>query len=256
MACKKREAKFLSFYNLYKGFMYWFFVPLLHAAVSTLAPHIQAGTATAAGKDVSGSVIVIVGFIAIAIVELIAYKCAQREEENIWKKWIEFFTHICVGGTAACLGVYQSISSTQNALKYVIPYVFLGIFALIYLIKYKFAAKVVERLLVIVQDGLIITTLCIFFYRYEYINTHHIDFYALVIVIAIEILLTFIKFVIFCRNKGDDDDDAVAPEKEGRGDDRVKNNNSFHEVNPEHSYNGLNNSGVGSPRRGGAPRRR
>ena len=45
-------------------------------------------------------------------------------------------------------------------------------------------------------------------------------------------------------------------EKEGRGDDRVKRNNSFTDVNPEHSYNGLNNSGVGSPRRGGAPRRR
>ena len=30
VACKKREAKFLSFYNFYKGLMYWFFGPLVY----------------------------------------------------------------------------------------------------------------------------------------------------------------------------------------------------------------------------------
>ena len=68
--------------------MYWFFGPLIYAATNTLIPHIEAGTLDTNNKDAAGSIIAILGFVIIAIVELIAYKCAQRAEENIWKKWI------------------------------------------------------------------------------------------------------------------------------------------------------------------------
>ena len=165
--------------------MYWFFGPLILAATKTIITHQEAGTLMEYSKDLAGCIIVIVGFVAIAIVELIAYKCAQREEENIWKKWIEFFTHLAVGGTFACVGVYSSKVDTQDKLSYVIPNVFLGLFAIIYLIKYKFSAKVFERILQIAQDGIIIATLNIFFFKYDWINQHHIDFYALVVVAAI-----------------------------------------------------------------------
>ena len=86
-------------------------------------------------------------------------------EENIWKKWIEFLTHLFVGGTFALIAVYEGKASTQDGLKYVIPNAFTGIFAIIYLIKYKFSAKVFERILQIVQDGIIIATLNIFFFK-------------------------------------------------------------------------------------------
>ena len=108
-----------------------------------------------------------------------------------------------VGATAGLVALYSNRASSQDTLKYIIPNAFTGLFAIIYLIKYKFAAKVFERLLQIVQDGLIITTLNIFFFKYDWITMHHIDFYALVVVMVIEVLLTFIKFIMFCRNKGD-----------------------------------------------------
>lgn len=133
------------------------------------------------------------------------------------------------------VGVYSSLSHTQDGLRYVIPNVLIGIWAVLYLIFYKFTAKVFERILQIAQDGIIIATLNIYFFKYDWINQHYIDFYALAIVIAIEVIMTFIKFVVFCKNGGADrDEEAVAPEKEGRGYDRDRKlNNSFAgDVNP------------------------
>ena len=40
IACKKKNAKFLSFYNWGKGFMYWFYGPLIYAAVGVLIPFV------------------------------------------------------------------------------------------------------------------------------------------------------------------------------------------------------------------------
>ena len=86
VACKKREAKFLSFYNFYKGFMYWFFAPLIYAGVATIVPLIEADTIKKA--NFYAGVVTVLAFFVLALIELIAYKVAQREEENIWKKWI------------------------------------------------------------------------------------------------------------------------------------------------------------------------
>jgi hypothetical protein len=142
-------------------------------------------------------------------------------------------------------------------MKYLIPNVFIGLYVLFYVIKYKFTFKVVERIFMIVQDGLIIATLDIMVFNFQYILDYHIDFYALAIVLAIEIIEVFIKFIMFCKKGSDDDDEeaAVSPEKEGREKERI--NNSFGEsvdqINPEYTYNGLqgNNSGVSSGRGGG-----
>lgn len=193
--------------------MYWFFGPLIVSATATIVPLIEAGTIDTSSKSFSGSAIVLIGFVIIGIAELIAYKCAQREEENIWRKWIEFFQHLGVGGTFACIGVYTSLSSAQDALKYIISFVLYGLFSVIYLWKYKFTAKVLERIVQVIQDGLIISVMAIFLFKEEYIGVHHVDFYALVIVIALEILVTIIKFCLFCKNRGDDEEgeSAVSP---------------------------------------------
>lgn len=139
-------------------------------------------------------------------------------------------------------------------MKYLIPNVFIGLYVLFYVIKYKFTFKVVERIFVIVQDGLIIAILNIMVFNFQYILDYHIDFYALAIVLVIEVIEVLIKFIMFCKKGSDDDDEeaAVSPEKEGREKERI--NNSFGEsvdqINPEYSYNGLqgNNSGVSSGR--------
>lgn len=201
--CKKKEAKFLSFYNWYKGFMYWFFGPLLAAAVGVIYDGIKNSDM---GTDFIAGIIVVVAFVAISIVELVAYKVAQRPEENAFRKWVEFFSHYAVGATFACITIYNKVSdqSTKDAMKYLIPNVFLGLFSLFYIIKYKFTFKVVERIFMFIQDALIIAVLNIFVHKYEYIIENHIDFYALAIVLAIELIEVFIKFIMFCK-KGEEE---------------------------------------------------
>lgn len=85
VACKKKEAKYLSFYNFYKGLMYWFFAPLVFYSTNTVVTGLKSSSM---GNDFIAGVIVLAIFLVISIVEVIAYKVAQREEENIWKKWI------------------------------------------------------------------------------------------------------------------------------------------------------------------------
>lgn len=41
ISCKKKEAKFLSFYNFYKGFLSWFFVPLFYYAIYEVITHLE-----------------------------------------------------------------------------------------------------------------------------------------------------------------------------------------------------------------------
>jgi len=85
VACKKKEAKYLSFYNFYRGFMYWFFGPLVMAAAGAIIDGVQNNTMN---NDFIAGIIIVVGFVAISIAELVAYKVAQRAEENSFRKWI------------------------------------------------------------------------------------------------------------------------------------------------------------------------
>lgn len=86
VACKKKEAKFLSFYNFYKGFMYWFFGPLVYAATGEIINGVKNSTITSNGF--AAGVIIVAAFFAIALIEIIAYKVAQRVEENPFRKWV------------------------------------------------------------------------------------------------------------------------------------------------------------------------
>lgn len=66
VACKKKEAKFLSFYNFYKGFMYWFFGPLVLAATGEIITGLQ--NSTTSSNDFAAGIIIAVAFFTIALV--------------------------------------------------------------------------------------------------------------------------------------------------------------------------------------------
>ena len=154
--------------------------------------------------------------------------------------------------------------TSLELLKYIIN-VPLALYAILYLIKYKFAYKVFERVLSSVQDALIIAIFNIFVIEYKHVSEYGLDFYAIAIVGIIEIIEVIIKLVRFCKRGNDDDDDApaeVVPEKDGRGVEKDRKNNSFgamDNITPEASYDNLhlNNSGVSnSPRRAPAGNKR
>ena len=58
-------------------------------------------------------VIVAAAFVVLFIAELIAYKCAQREEENKARKWIEFMTHLIVFLTVTATAIYASMEDKK-----------------------------------------------------------------------------------------------------------------------------------------------
>jgi hypothetical protein len=80
IACKKKEAKFLSFYNFYKGLLYWFLGPLIYYSTNYVVAAIQSNSIGISNTDFLAAVIVLAIFFVITIVEIIAYKVAQREE--------------------------------------------------------------------------------------------------------------------------------------------------------------------------------
>ena len=83
----------------------------------------------------------------------------------------------------ALLAIYVQISSASIA-KYLLN-VPLALYALIFLWKYKFSLKVIERIVVGVQDAVIIAVYNIFVANYSYITSYSLDFFALAIVILL-----------------------------------------------------------------------
>lgn len=65
VACKKKNAKFLSFYNLYKGIMYWFFPPLVFFSTKVIIVSLQDNSKN---NDFIAAIIVAGVFAAIAII--------------------------------------------------------------------------------------------------------------------------------------------------------------------------------------------
>ena len=85
VACKKKEAKYLSFYNFYRGLMYWFYGPLVAVASGAIIDGVQQKNMN---MNFIAGIIIVAAFVAISFVEIIAFKVAQRSEENPFRKWI------------------------------------------------------------------------------------------------------------------------------------------------------------------------
>ncbi len=84
--------------------------------------------------------------------------------------------------------VFTALKTTSNdVLKYIVI-VFLVLFSLIYLIKYKFTLKVMERIIVFIQDAIILAVFIIYTQNYNIIADNAIDFYALCVVIVLEVI--------------------------------------------------------------------
>ena len=72
LACKFENLTFCKPYSFYRGFFYWFFVPLTYLSTSRLIYGIQANDLT---KSWVTAIIILSGFVLIVLVELSATKC-------------------------------------------------------------------------------------------------------------------------------------------------------------------------------------
>lgn len=216
--CVKKKQYFQGFYNFWKGVYRWFMPVLAYYTAGQLMTNLKD-----ANYDIniysSGGVTVFI-FLWMFI-EVIGHKCAEKEEENTWKKWCEFFSSFRIISAMALMQVALIHSSMA---KYFI-YGSIIIFDIVYLLKYKFTFKVLERVFFIIQEGVLITVYSLFIFQSSYIKDYNLDLLGLALVILLEILLFIPKLVHYCKNGEEEEDPQVNPE--GDRSPQLKKNNSF-----------------------------
>ena len=176
---------------------------------------------------------------------MIGYKCTQRPEDNIWRKWIEYFSTWRI---IAIVLIANFTLKFDTLAKYFI-YGALVIYEIFYLVKYKFTFKCCERFIFILQEAIIICVYSIYTFKDQYLSDYDIDIIALFLVFVLEVLLFLPKLYRYCKSDGEDEEEGEAVNPEQRA--RVRRQNSFGDVDAgELSHDKLANSNVGSPRRG------
>lgn len=239
--CVKKKQYFQGFYNFWKGVYRWFMPVLAYFASGQLMTNL-ANSKMDVDLYSSGGVSAFI--ILWMFIEVIGHKCAQNPEENIWKKWCEFFSSFRIISVMALMQV--SLIHSDMA-KYFI-FGSIVIFDIVYLIKYKFTFRVLERVFFIIQEGVLITIFALFIFNTGYIKDYSLDILGLALVLLLEILLFIPKLVSHCKNGEEEEDPQVNPE--GDRSPQLKKNNSFNNnLAPEPSRDNLKDSSDNSPRR-------
>ena len=240
--CKRSGAHYQPFYNFWKGLFRWCFGPLVYLSTGQMVSQLQAGKSIT-GWNLLGPAVVCVVLFVWMWVELIGYRCVQREEENGWKKWCDFFSHFRMAAVMALLVV----SSQVNSLAQYFVYGPIVIYDLVFLVKYKFTFKVAERLVFIIDEAVLLVVFSCFLFNPQYIYNNNLDLLGLAIVILLDLLLFIPKLVSHCKNDEEQSDPEVNPEKESPRSPR-KRPSYEPELMPENSYDNLRNDSP-SPRR-------
>lgn len=147
LGCMKKNVRFQNFYNFWKGFMRWFMVPLAYYCTIQIIKSLQASSFSITEASFGWAIGVAVILFVWIFVELIGYKCAQREEENNWRKWCDFFSNFRIAAVVAIAAVSGMIDPMA---KYFI-YGPIVIYDIVFLVKYKFTFRIFERLIFIIQ---------------------------------------------------------------------------------------------------------
>lgn len=200
VACKKKGLHFQGFYNFWKGLMRWFAVPLVYYSTQLIITNISANKI----MDVNflppaGTCLFL--FIWM-FVELIGHKCVQREEENNWKKWCDFFSSFRIYGVVALVVV----GSQSNVIGRYFAYGSIFIYDLVFLLKYKFTFRVCERVIFIIEEGILITIFSLFMFNSKYIFDYNLDLIGLALVIFFELIMFVPKLISYCKSDEDQSD--------------------------------------------------
>jgi hypothetical protein len=134
----------------------------------------------------------------------------------------------------ALVPVSQNINSMA---KYFI-YGAIVIYDIVFLVKYKFNFKVLERIFFIIQEGILITVFSLIIFKPQYLADNNIDLLGLALTILIDLLLFIPKLVSTCKSEEDEEDPAINPE----GKTPAKRNTLPENISPELSRSNLNES--------------
>ena len=122
-------------------------------------------------KDsLTSSIVVMIFCLLFPILQLITYKCIQKEDEDIWRKWIEFFSYlrlILVAVLVVCADLMQSTT----------PYYFIyGVYVL-YAWKNKFVFPVGGRIIFILGELCAMTVSFFFIFQKALMVDYYLDLF-------------------------------------------------------------------------------
>lgn len=80
-------------------------------------------------NDLIASIVILAVVATFPFLQLIAYKCIQKETDDIWRKWIEFFSYMRLVLFACLVACAQVLNTT-------VPYYFIYGIYVIYVILY------------------------------------------------------------------------------------------------------------------------
>jgi hypothetical protein len=249
VSCKKAGARYQPFYNFWKGLLRWFMGPLVYYSTLQIISSLQSN------KIMDINFIAAAGVCALLViwmfVELIGYKCVQREEENNWKKWCDFFSHFRMISVVAI----AVISLKVNSLAQYFIYGPILIYDIVFLVKYKFTFRVLERIFFILEEAALITVFSLFLFGNQYIYNYNLDLIGIAIAIVLDVIIFIPKLISYCKSDEDEVDPEVNPEKEMRSSPRKRGNSIEPNLAAENSYDNLRNESP-SPRRNNAAGKR
>jgi hypothetical protein len=137
------------------------------------------------------------------------------------------------------------ISSTVNSMAKYFIYGPIVIYDIVFLIKYKFTFRIFERIIFIVEEGVLITVYSLFIFGSHYIYDNNLDLIGLALVIFLELMLFIPKLISYCKNE-EEDNGQIKPEREQKTPEQEKRvinrESSLAELVPEPSRVSLNNS--------------
>lgn len=200
ISCKRTNTRYQSFYNFWKGILRWVMTPLVYVSTIQIINQVKQNKIMDVNFYVSAGVCAFLVF--WWIVELIGYKCVEREEENSWKKLCDFFSNFRVAGVVAL----AAVSTQSNSMAQYFIYGPIIIYDLVFLIKYKFIYRCFERFVFIVQEAVLITIFSLFLFNNQYIFNYNLDLFGLAIVTFFELIIFFPRLCNACKSDEDQSD--------------------------------------------------
>lgn len=247
VGCKNSNVRYHNFYIFWKGFFRWFSVPLAYYCTYQIITSIRSSAFNPQEVNFMFAAIIAIIIVVWMFVELVGHGCVQKPEENNWKKWCDFFSNFRIISIMALVPISDKIDPIA---KYFI-YGPIVIYDIVFLVKYKFNFKVFERVLFIIQEGVLITLFSLFIFNTQYLFDNNLDLFGLAIVILADLLLFIPKLVSTCKSAEDEEDPAINPEAKTP----AKRDNAFQDsITPEYSRGNLKEITGPSPR--GKPARR
>jgi hypothetical protein len=134
----------------------------------------------------------------VILIELMAYKCAEEEDEDSWTKWAEFWSQARVAIVVAFISLsYLATTKTKYALYG--PIILYDIF---HLAKYNYHFRILERVIFIIQESALIAIYSMFIFNPANIKQYSLDFIAVAVVFVLELLQLTIRIYSHCRSGG------------------------------------------------------